>query len=348
MSLRIGSSSINWNFGILDRAEKSPLKQAAQVVETAAKTISNRSLGTQIRDFGVNLLRQQLQTAAARVSVKPQVQTLASIPKASTSSPLARMVGSVVKAAPAVAKSVVEPFNANAALGFFGKLAGGFLGNLASSLVGKVVNKVPENLVKTGMNVASAYFGGEGGRGLDAELKSRLEGFGLDPRATAAAKLYFNSPNGIKGYATTIGDDIHFGDSPNPRYWVAAAELKQLVDAGAPAEAIQAGQERLRASIGDFALLAHEVNHVAQQKREGVVGFVSQYAADFAGGFVKNLVDQAINGSLNIKKLFSLDQDAPLGKAYRDVMFEHESYGLDDQIEQKLLSEYGALLTYQA
>jgi hypothetical protein len=344
MNLRI-DRILNWNFQGFGRVEKVQARQPEPIQQTAMKSLIPQSIGTQIRDVGVSFLRQQLQTAATKASFKPAIKAASSI-----TTPLSRMVGNVTSFAPAAPKtsSILQTFNPNAALGFFSQLASGFVGGLASSLVGKLVSKVPGNLIQTGMKVASAIFGGESGQGIDAETRGYLEAFGIDPRATAAARLYFNSPNGIKGYATTIGDDIHFGDRPDPRYWVAAADLKQLIESGAPAEQIVQGQERLRSAINDFSLLAHEVTHVAQLKREGVVGFASQYAADVAGGFLSNLLGQALTGNLNTSKIFSLDEDAPLGKAYRDVRFEKEAYGLElDKIEPKLESDYAELLNYQ-
>jgi hypothetical protein len=347
MNLRL-DRIFNFNFqgfGGVEKAQTTQTKQAEPVQQAVAKSLIPQTIGTQIRDVGVSFLRQQLQTAATKASLKPVAKAAASL-----STPLSRMVGNVTSSAPAAPKtsSVLETFNPNTALGFFSQLASGFVGSLASSLVGKLVSKVPGNLIETGMKVASAIFGGESGSGIDAETRSYLEAFGVDPQATQAAKLYFNSPNGIKGYATTIGNDIHFGDRPDPRYWVAAADLKQLIDSGAPADQIAQGQDRLRNSIHDFSLLAHEVTHVSQQQKEGTVGFAAKYAADVAGGFVSNLLGQVFSGNLDTSKIFSLDKDAPLGKAYRDVRFEKEAYEFElEKIEPKLESDYATLLNYQ-
>src|SRR5215212_4961468 len=210
MNIRV-DRSFNWNFPSLERLESRPkvlVKPIAQPVaeQAAAKAEVPQSFGSKILDIGASLLKQQLQTKVTKASTNflPMIKRVASVAS----------VPSV--AAPAKASAPVETFNPNAALGFFSNIAGGFLGNLASSLVGKVVSKIPESVVKTGMQIGSAIFGGESGKGIDAETKGYLESFGLDPRAVSAARLYFNTPNGIKGYATTIGDNIHFGDRPEP------------------------------------------------------------------------------------------------------------------------------------
>lgn len=229
---------------------------------------------------------------------------------------------------------------------------GNFLSNAASNLVASTANSLvsllPSSLIQTGFSLASKYFGGQGGQGFDQDLASHLASFGYDPRALSSAKVFYNSPNAISGYATTLGNDIHFGDKPDPKYWVAATELQNLIKSNAPAGQIHAAQDKLRKSINDFALIAHETKHVEQYQRYGSTGFAAKYASDFAGGFANRVLDQVLSGNFNASKVFDLnDKNAPLGGAYRGVGFEQEAYNFQRNVVTPTLEkQYASLLSY--
>src|SRR2546428_7703328 len=121
MNFRI-DRNFNWNiqglFQGLEKAVKQPAAQPpVQTLETAKSAAGlTQMVGRQIVDIGASLLRQQLQAGAAKAS---SVQLF--LPKAVS---VAKTSNVMVPAS--TPKPAFEPFNPNAALGFFGQLAGGF------------------------------------------------------------------------------------------------------------------------------------------------------------------------------------------------------------------------------